>query len=70
MSALSDVSLRKEIAPYSDEVSPLCHANNARFLPIVTSNQDHPMNTLGRTEDLETLSTSLDPITHIDDLGE
>ena len=70
MSALSDVSLQKEIVSYSDEVSPLCHANNVRFLAIVTSNQDHPVNTLGRTEDLEPLPTSLDPITHIDDLGE
>lgn len=70
VSAPSDVSLREEIAPCSDKVSLLCHAGDVSSLVVVTGDQDNPKNTLGRTEELEPLPSSLDPITHIDNLGE
>ena len=70
VSASPNVSLREEIDPCSDEASPLCHASNAPSLVVVTGDQDNPENTLGRNEELEPLPASLDPITHIDDLGE
>ena len=70
MSASPNVSLREEIDPWSNEASPLCHASNAPSLVVVTGDQDNPENTLGRNEELEPLPASLDPITHIDDLGE
>ena len=67
VSTPSDASLREDIAPYLDKVSPLCHIGDVSSIVEPIGSQE---NVLERTKELEPLLASLNPITYTNDLEE